>query len=45
MVGRKHRILRRAITGLEIVHVIKNLEVNKMNRSLKDISIVNIDVQ
>jgi hypothetical protein len=36
---------RRAIAGLEIIHVIENVEVNKTDRLFKDISVVNIDVQ
>jgi peptidylprolyl isomerase domain and WD repeat-containing protein 1 len=42
---RKHTSFRRAIAGLEIIHVIENVEANKTDRLFKDISVVNIDVQ
>ena len=38
-------VLGRVIVGLEVIHAIENVKVNKMDRLFEDIKIVNIDVQ
>jgi peptidylprolyl isomerase domain and WD repeat-containing protein 1 len=42
---RKHMIFGRAIAGLEVIHAIENVKVNKTDRLFEGIKIVNIDVQ
>ncbi|KAI6030857.1 hypothetical protein F5J12DRAFT_762754 [Pisolithus orientalis] len=41
---KKHSIFGRVFSGLEVVHAIENVKVNKMDKPLEDIKIVNIDV-
>ncbi|KAG8891912.1 cytochrome P450 monooxygenase 71, partial [Tulasnella sp. 408] len=40
----KHTIFGRAITGLEVVHAIENVRVDKTDKPFDDIKIVNVDV-
>ncbi|KAL4069951.1 hypothetical protein V8B97DRAFT_2104546 [Scleroderma yunnanense] len=41
---KKHTIFGRVFSGLEVVHSIENVKVNKMDKPLEDIKISNIDV-
>lgn len=41
---KKHTIFGRVFSGLEVVHGIENVKVNKVDKPLEDIKIVNIDV-
>ena len=41
---KKHTIFGRVFSGLEVVHGIENVRVNKVDKPLEDIKIVNIDV-
>ncbi|KAG8931090.1 hypothetical protein FRC01_001850 [Tulasnella sp. 417] len=40
----KHTIFGRALTGLEVIHAIENVRVNKTDKPFDDIKIVNVDV-
>ncbi|KAG8985667.1 hypothetical protein FRB90_004515 [Tulasnella sp. 427] len=40
----KHTIFGRAITGLEVIHAIENVRVDKTDKPFDDIKIVNVDV-
>lgn len=40
----KHTIFGRAYSGLEVVHTIENVKVNKVDKPFEDIKIINIDV-
>ncbi|KAG7445741.1 peptidyl-prolyl cis-trans isomerase [Guyanagaster necrorhizus] len=42
---KKHTIFGRVISGLEVVHAIENVKVNKADKPLEDIKIVNVDVE
>lgn len=42
---RKHTIFGRAVAGLEVIHTIENVKVNKTDKPLEDIKIINIDVE
>ncbi|EGN98226.1 hypothetical protein SERLA73DRAFT_91486 [Serpula lacrymans var. lacrymans S7.3] len=41
---RKHTIFGRVFSGLEVVHAIENVKVNKLDKPLEDIKIVNVDI-
>ncbi|KAG8903604.1 hypothetical protein FRB99_002955 [Tulasnella sp. 403] len=41
----KHTIFGRAVTGLEVVHAIENVRVNKVDKPFEDIKIINVDVE
>ncbi|KAF9029834.1 cyclophilin-like protein [Hymenopellis radicata] len=41
----KHTIFGRVISGLEVVHAIEHVKVNKGDKPFEDIKIVNIDVE
>lgn len=41
---KKHTIFGRVLTGLEVVHTIENVKVNKTDKPLEDIKIINVDV-
>ncbi|KAI6042675.1 hypothetical protein EDC04DRAFT_2965944 [Pisolithus marmoratus] len=41
---KKHTIFGRVFSGLEVVHAIENVKVNKMDKPLEDIKIINVDV-
>lgn len=40
----KHTIFGRVFSGLEIVHAIENVKVNKVDKPFEDIKIINVDV-
>ncbi|KAF9046595.1 peptidyl-prolyl cis-trans isomerase [Panaeolus papilionaceus] len=42
---KKHTIFGRVISGLEVVHTIENVKVNKLDKPFEDIKIINIDVE
>lgn len=42
---KKHTIFGRVISGLEVIHAIENVKVNKTDKPLEDIKIINVDVQ
>ncbi|TFY78943.1 hypothetical protein EWM64_g5067 [Hericium alpestre] len=42
---KKHTIFGRVMSGLETVHAIENVKVNKADKPLEDIKIVNIDIE
>ena len=41
---RKHTIFGRALSGLETIHAIENVKVNKHDKPLEDIKIINVVV-
>jgi peptidylprolyl isomerase domain and WD repeat-containing protein 1 len=41
----KHTIFGRALSGLEVVHTIENVKVNKADKPLEDIKIINVTVE
>jgi peptidylprolyl isomerase domain and WD repeat-containing protein 1 len=42
---KKHTIFGRAVSGLEVIHNIENVKVNKTDKPMEDIKIVNISVE
>ncbi|TEB40067.1 peptidyl-prolyl cis-trans isomerase [Coprinellus micaceus] len=42
---KKHTIFGRVLSGLEVVHAIENVKVNKFDKPFEDIKITNIDVE
>ncbi|KZP33693.1 hypothetical protein FIBSPDRAFT_916100 [Athelia psychrophila] len=42
---KKHTIFGRVLSGLEVVHNIENVKVNKTDKPLEDIKIINVDVE
>ena len=42
---KKHTIFGRALSGLEVIHAIENVKVNKLDKPFEDIKIVNVDVE
>ncbi|TFK88196.1 peptidyl-prolyl cis-trans isomerase [Polyporus arcularius HHB13444] len=42
---KKHTIFGRVLSGLEVVHAIENVKVNKVDKPYEDIKIINIDVE
>ncbi|KAF8713087.1 Cyclophilin type peptidyl-prolyl cis-trans isomerase/CLD, partial [Rhizoctonia solani] len=41
----KHTVFGRVVHGLEVVHAIENVKVNKVDKPFEDIKIVNVDVE
>jgi peptidylprolyl isomerase domain and WD repeat-containing protein 1 len=41
----KHTIFGRVTEGFEVVHAIENVKVNKADKPLEDIKIINVSVQ
>ncbi|CAE6512134.1 unnamed protein product [Rhizoctonia solani] len=41
----KHTVFGRVVHGLEVVHAIENVKVNKVDKPLEDIKIINVDVE
>ncbi|KAI0036439.1 peptidyl-prolyl cis-trans isomerase [Vararia minispora EC-137] len=41
----KHSIFGRALSGLETIHTIENVKVNKHDKPLEDIKIINVDIE
>jgi peptidylprolyl isomerase domain and WD repeat-containing protein 1 len=42
---KKHTIFGRGVAGLEVIHNIENVKVNKTDKPLEDIKIINISVE
>ncbi|KAJ3503858.1 hypothetical protein NMY22_g18105 [Coprinellus aureogranulatus] len=42
---KKHTIFGRVLSGLEVVHAIENVKVNKFDKPFEDIKIINVDVE
>ncbi|CAE6520832.1 unnamed protein product [Rhizoctonia solani] len=41
----KHTVFGRVVHGLEVVHAIENVKVNKVDKPFEDIKIINVDVE
>ncbi|KAF8606860.1 hypothetical protein BDV93DRAFT_328735 [Ceratobasidium sp. AG-I] len=41
----KHTVFGRVVHGLEVVHAIENVRVNKVDKPFEDIKIINVDVE
>lgn len=41
----KHTVFGRVVHGLEVVHAIENVKVNKGDKPYEDIKIINVDVE
>ncbi|KAF8133869.1 hypothetical protein EV363DRAFT_1430397 [Boletus edulis] len=41
---KKHTIFGRVFSGLEVIHAIENVKINKVDKPFEDIKIVNVDV-
>ncbi|QRV92468.1 peptidyl-prolyl cis-trans isomerase, cyclophilin-type protein [Ceratobasidium sp. AG-Ba] len=41
----KHTVFGRVVHGLEVVHAIENVKVNKADKPFEDIKIINVDVE
>lgn len=42
---KKHTIFGRVFSGLEVVHAIENVKVNKVDKPFEDIKIINVNVE
>ncbi|KIM28414.1 hypothetical protein M408DRAFT_8792 [Serendipita vermifera MAFF 305830] len=42
---KKHTIFGRAVAGLEVIHNIENVKVNKTDKPMEDIKIINISIE
>lgn len=42
---KKHTIFGRVLSGLEVVHTIENVKVDKTDKPFEDIKIINVDVE